>query len=158
MSKNPDLKKWMDERGLNAAQVAKALGTEEQTVRKWRSQGIPDRRRPHVERYMSEWIDPTSQNIVAHSENNVLRIEFNDEEMDQVSTASNIVDTPVRDFIRRAAVHQARFKIAEELKQTTLQAAETNDEGTAPPVLGKVQYPAAAASRRIRPLDKTREA
>lgn len=49
----------MDARGLSAGDVALALGTEEQTVRKWRSQGVPDRRLPHVERYMAEWIDPS---------------------------------------------------------------------------------------------------
>jgi hypothetical protein len=61
MNQSPDdLKSWMDARGLAAGDVALALGTEEQTVRKWRSQGVPPRRLPHVQRYMAEWIDPTT--------------------------------------------------------------------------------------------------
>lgn len=107
-----DFKDWMDARGLNAAEVAKDLGTEEQTVRKWRSQGVPDRRRPHVERYMAEWIDPSASGT-QDTETSILRIEFDDEEIDLVSTAAGIVDTPIRDFIRRAAVHQARVQNAE---------------------------------------------
>lgn len=45
----------MDERGLSAAAVATDLHVEEQTIRIWRSQGVPPRRKPHVERYMREW-------------------------------------------------------------------------------------------------------
>lgn len=104
-------KDWMDARGLSAADVAKDLGTEEQTVRKWRSQGVPDRRRPHVERYMSEWVDPSAASTT-EPETSILRIEFDDEELDLVSTAAGIVDTPIREFIRRAAVHQARVDAA----------------------------------------------
>jgi hypothetical protein len=83
MNQSPDdLKSWMDARGLAAGDVAKALGTEEQTVRKWRSQGVPPRRLPHVQRYMAEWTDPatlappiTEENIRAlrESQNLILR-------------------------------------------------------------------------------------
>lgn len=48
----------MDARGLKAADVAAELHVEEQTVRSWRSQGIPNRRLPHVLRYMEEWKAP----------------------------------------------------------------------------------------------------
>ncbi len=123
MSNTNQFKQWMDERGLSAADVAKSLGTEEQTVRKWRSQGVPDRRRPHVERYMAEWIDASTLAAKAESETSILRIEFTDEEMDEVSQASNIVDTPVREFIRRAAVHQA---LADIRKDAERKAREVN--------------------------------
>jgi hypothetical protein len=102
-----NFKDWMDARGLSAATVAKDLGTEEQTVRKWRSQGVPNRRRPHVERYMAEWVDP-SEAPNTDAETSTLRIEFDNDELDLVSTAAGIVDTPIREFIRRAAIHQAR--------------------------------------------------
>ena len=102
----------MDARGLSAATVAKDLGTEEQTVRKWRSQGVPNRRRPHVERYMAEWVDP-SDTVNTDVETSTLRIEFDNDELDLVSTAAGIVDTPIREFIRRAAIHQARVVAAE---------------------------------------------
>ena len=111
-----EFKEWMDARGLSAADVAHALGTEEQTVRKWRSQGVPDRRRPHVERYMSEWVDPASAPR-QEADTSTLRIEFTDEELDEVSKASQIVDTPIREFIRRAAIHQARADIAKKQGQ-----------------------------------------
>lgn len=120
-----DLKDWMDARGLSAAQVAKELGTEEQTIRKWRSQGVPDRRRPHVERYMAEWVDPATT-FTTDAETSSLRIEFDDAELDDVSSAAGIVDTPIREFIRRAAVHQARVDI---LKSQTIPGKATGTDG-----------------------------
>lgn len=50
-----NFKDWMDERGLSARQVATWLHVEEQTVRHWRSQGIPERRKAHVETFMREF-------------------------------------------------------------------------------------------------------
>lgn len=46
---------WMNERGLKTKNVASDLHVEEQTIRIWRSQGVPPRRMPHVERYMLEY-------------------------------------------------------------------------------------------------------
>lgn len=100
-----DFKEWMDARGLSAMEVAEAMGTEEQTIRKWRSQGVPDRRRPHVERIMETWDESKSQDS---DELNKVRIDFTDDEMDLVSEAAQVVQTPLREFIRRAAIHKAR--------------------------------------------------
>jgi transcriptional regulator with XRE-family HTH domain len=122
MSNITKFKSWMDQRGLSASDVAKSLGTEEQTIRKWRSQGVPERRRPHVERYMAEWIDPSAEEQKTQ-DTSVLRIEFTDSEMDEVSEASNIVRTPVREFIRRSAIHQARH---EKEKESEKQKRESN--------------------------------
>jgi hypothetical protein len=62
---------WMDEHGLTARTVAHELNAEEQTIRNWRSQGVPKRRQPHVELFMKEWDSrqgnapaPLGQNLV----------------------------------------------------------------------------------------------
>lgn len=52
-----EFKDWMDARGLKTKSVAPDLHVDEATIRNWRSQGVPPRRLPHVERYMRDWID-----------------------------------------------------------------------------------------------------
>lgn len=139
-----DLKQWMDARGISASEVAKALGIEEQTVRKWRSQGIPPRRISHVERYMSEWIDPSTAPRT-DAETSTLRIEFSDDDLDIVSTAAGIVDTPIREFIRRSAVHQARVAINKQSAAPlpSLKVAEGNGSHRSTPASGAggIKYP-----------------
>jgi hypothetical protein len=56
-----EFKEWMDERGLKSQDIAADLHVEEQTVRIWRSQGVPPRRQPHVAKYMAEWTDPSQR-------------------------------------------------------------------------------------------------
>lgn len=51
----------MDERRLKAEDVAGHFHASIQTIHNWRSSGVPDRRRPHVEQFMADWIDPVSQ-------------------------------------------------------------------------------------------------
>ena len=53
----------MDERGLKTKDIAAALQVDDATVRNWRSQGVPKRRLPHVQKFMAEWRPP-----VAHPE------------------------------------------------------------------------------------------
>ncbi len=128
-----DFRAWMDERGLSASDVAKDLRTEEQTIRKWRSQGVPDRRRPHIERYMAEWTGPTSAPR-QDADTSVLRIEFTDEELDEVSRAAGIVQTPIREFVRRSAIHQARVSAQ---REETSPAPFISPASTPPPGTGK---------------------
>ncbi len=45
----------MNDRGLSTKDVAPGLHVEEQTVRNWRSNGVPERRQPHVEKFMADW-------------------------------------------------------------------------------------------------------
>ncbi len=53
-----DFRAWMDDRRLKAADVCEALQVTEQTIHNWRSDGVPDRRKPHVETFMRNWTDP----------------------------------------------------------------------------------------------------
>lgn len=51
----------MDERRLKAEDVAGHFHASIQTIHNWRSSGVPERRVPHVEKFMAEWIDPVSK-------------------------------------------------------------------------------------------------
>lgn len=50
-----DLVAWMDARNLSAEEVGRLLGVSAQTVRNWRSQGVPKRRESHVRMLIDEW-------------------------------------------------------------------------------------------------------
>lgn len=135
----------MDARGLSASDVAREMRVDEATVRNWRSQGVPARRRPHVERYMAEWTDPAAGPQGAAV--NVLRIEFDDEEIDVLSRAANIVDTPIREFVRRSSVHQARADCAKAEKRSRGAAACPDGEHCPRPGPAAVPDPPAAAGK-----------
>lgn len=85
---------WMDERGLSAADVAVGMRSEEQTIRKWRSQGVPDRRKPHVERYMREWSSPrreiTDAEVQAFRAKDAIVITPEPEQYDRWDRASRV--------------------------------------------------------------------
>ncbi|MEK7951644.1 S24 family peptidase [Luteolibacter soli] len=51
-------REWMDQNRLRAEDVAGPLQVSEQTIHNWRSSGIPARRLPHVQAFMTAWIDP----------------------------------------------------------------------------------------------------
>jgi hypothetical protein len=51
--KTPDIKTWLDSRGMTAQEAASLFGVETQTIFNWRSQGVPERRRLHVESVMA---------------------------------------------------------------------------------------------------------
>lgn len=76
---------------------------------------------------MAEWTDPTStpQQEAATS---IMRVEFDDDELDDVSKASQIVDTPIREFIRRAAVHQARAQLQKDQASPILSGVSRQKE------------------------------
>lgn len=117
-----DFRVWMDARGLSSADVARDLGTEEQTIRKWRSQGVPDRRRPHVERYMENWSsdinrpsvsDEAIKTMLASQQNLVLRPE--PEEFNawcqafKLSNARNLEEWAMEGLNRLAGLDEGRF-------------------------------------------------
>jgi SOS-response transcriptional repressor LexA len=47
----------MDSRRLKASDICDALHVSEQTIHQWRSMGVPPRRKPHVMRFMAEWLE-----------------------------------------------------------------------------------------------------
>lgn len=105
-----EFKTWMDVKKFTAETLAPVIGKSAGTIAQWRSRGVPERSsvRDFLADFMASYTQPN-----ADAATSTLRIEFNDEELDIVSTAAGIVDTPIREFIRRAAVHQARVKAAE---------------------------------------------
>lgn len=52
---------WLDARGITAQQAAQMFGVAEQTIANWRSAGVPERRRMHVEAVMASWQPTGSQ-------------------------------------------------------------------------------------------------
>jgi hypothetical protein len=70
----PDLalKNWMDARGISSEVVAAALNVGVQTVKNWRSIGVPERRKAHVNYFMSTWSNaepaaaPLRQTLIVH--------------------------------------------------------------------------------------------
>jgi len=50
-----ELIQWMDAKGLTAAEVAARLGVQAQTIRNWRSSGVPARKFDHLRQIMAEW-------------------------------------------------------------------------------------------------------
>lgn len=66
-----EFRDWMDEHRLKAIDVCEALHVSEQAIHNWRSQGVPPRRHPHVERYMAEWVDPSAVVVPSISEANI---------------------------------------------------------------------------------------
>lgn len=63
MDKPNPFRDWMDARGLSAREVGARLHVEEQTIRHWRSKGVPERRMPHVQNMMATW-DDTAPDLV----------------------------------------------------------------------------------------------
>jgi len=104
-----DFKTWMDVKQFTAETLAPVIGKSAGTIANWRSIGVPERSsvRQFLTDFMANYTPSTTE-----PETSTIRIEFDDEELDIVSTAAGIVDTPIREFIRRAAVHQARVDAA----------------------------------------------
>lgn len=46
---------WMDTHNLSPKDISVALGAEIQTIRQWRSLGVPRRRVPHLTIFMKNW-------------------------------------------------------------------------------------------------------
>ena len=109
-----DFRKWMDSRKLRAADVCGPLHVSEQAIHNWRSAGVPPRRWPHVRKLMSEWADPPGEG--EPPEDYICKVGFTDREIDEIFQAARIVDTTPRDFIRRAATHQARAALGLEVE------------------------------------------
>jgi transcriptional regulator with XRE-family HTH domain len=53
-----DLRTWLDAQGLSAEKAAAIFGVEAQTIRNWRSSGVPERRRLQVEQVMANYKPP----------------------------------------------------------------------------------------------------
>lgn len=111
-----DFKAWMDVNQFTSETLSPMIGKSAGTIAQWRSRGVPEREsvRNFLTEFMSTYKPPIT---LAEPENSTLRIEFTDTELDEVSKASGIVDTPIREFIRRAAIHQARVEMGKDRNQ-----------------------------------------
>lgn len=58
MSDTNDFREWMDARGLKAEEIAPKFDVSPQTISHWRSQGVPERRKAHVNYIMSSMGTP----------------------------------------------------------------------------------------------------
>lgn len=109
-----DFKTWMDLNQFTSETLAPVIGKSAGTIANWRSIGVPERRsvRAFLAEFMANYTPPFFSDEPATS---TIRVEFSDEDLDLVSRAAGIVDTPLREFIRRSAVHRARESMATRL-------------------------------------------
>lgn len=56
---------WMDAKDLTAQDFAERLGVQAQTVRNWRSAGVPERKVDHVRAVMAQWDSHPSSRLGA---------------------------------------------------------------------------------------------
>ncbi|MFZ9938218.1 MAG: hypothetical protein ACO3JG_14360 [Luteolibacter sp.] len=110
-----EFKSWMDSRNYTAESLAPILGRSPQTIANWRSIGVPERE--SIRLFLSEFMATYRPGPAALQADYTVRIEFTDAEMADVTKACDIVSTTPRDFIRRAALHQARVDIARQPQQ-----------------------------------------
>jgi hypothetical protein len=76
----------------------------------------PSKRSKHLQRALSDAIEreeAARKSRAAAPDENLIRVSFNDEDFAVIESAAGIVQTPIKDFITRAAIHQARAKVEE---------------------------------------------
>jgi len=127
-------KDWMDQRGLTSKAVASALHVEEQTIRHWRSLGVPNRRLPHVKKFMEEWDAAIPQSeieklreqaIILHTS----REQFRAWNLAALEEGKLIEDWAIQGLERLARNQQNKTPIR-------LAAEDTPAFGNKPPVVG----------------------
>jgi transcriptional regulator with XRE-family HTH domain len=58
-----NFREWMDSKKLRADDVCKRFGVSRQTIAHWRSQGVPERKQPHVNYVITCWENPTASEM-----------------------------------------------------------------------------------------------
>lgn len=75
----------------------------------------PSKRSPLLQRALSDAIEreeAARRGRPAEPDENLIRVSFRDEDFAVIESAAGIVQTPIKDFITRAAIHQARADLA----------------------------------------------
>jgi hypothetical protein len=110
--------RWMEEKGVSRAEIAPLLGVDERTLSTYRSRGLPRKKAVRAEAIMRE--HGIASIGEARSDDTMARIpvHFTDAEYADVQKAAFIVETEVSDFIRRAAIHQARATLGKKSNGT----------------------------------------
>ncbi len=80
-SKKNSFRSWMDGLKLKSPAVASRFGVTEQTIRHWRSQGVPPNRQDFVSRIISDWDKTPTTGIP-------IRVFATDEQFDAWSQAA----------------------------------------------------------------------
>lgn len=79
------------------------------------------KRSKHLQRALSDAIEreeAARRGRPAEPDENLIRVSFSDEDFAIVENAAKIVDTPIKDFVARAATHQAKAEIAKSAAAT----------------------------------------
>ena len=64
-----EFRDWMDRNGIKTSDLTGPLQISEQTLRHWRSKGVPERRQSHVNYIMASWATPAAplgQTLILH--------------------------------------------------------------------------------------------
>lgn len=104
-------KLWMDRLGLKSKDVAQALQIEEQTVRHWRSTGVPPRRLPFVQKVMDDWPEGATSASIDNLRTQPLLIQASHEQFRRWNiaslTAGKLIEEWAKDVLEEAADHFA---------------------------------------------------
>lgn len=122
MSDDPNFfRDWMDERRLKAADVCDPLQVSMQTIHQWRSYGVPERRVPHVRKFMDGWKDPSAaepEARIAELRAESFVMKPTEEQFDAWNRAANAEGQTVREWITATLIDAAKeFEITKEVPE-----------------------------------------
>lgn len=128
-----DFVAWMDARKLGAEEVGERLGISAQTVRNWRSSGIPARRQAHAQKIMEQW--DRHQRTADELDHLILRPTEKQFERWNIAAISGPKPRTLKDWAMEgldalAAQEQHQLRVAEDESpygETTVRPADVRD-------------------------------
>lgn len=106
----------LDQLGLDRSWLAEKSGRSPSSIRSALAPNAhPKQRSELLQRALSDAIEreeAARRGRHAEPDENLIRVSFSDEDFAEIEAAAGIVQTPIKDFITRAAIHQARADLA----------------------------------------------
>jgi hypothetical protein len=101
---------FLDAHGIKRPEAAALLGVDERSLSNYRSRGLPKSKHALAERIMRE--KQATKTPSAEESENRLSISFDDADFDLIQQAAAIVKTPIKDFVKKAAVSGAEKELS----------------------------------------------
>lgn len=112
----------LDQLGLDRSWLAEKSGRSPSSIRSALAPNAhPKQRSELLQRALSDAIEreeAARRGRPAEPDENLIRVSFSDEDFAEIEAAAGIVQTPIKDFITRAAIHQARADLAKSAAAT----------------------------------------